>query len=552
MAISINDNYNLSAGKPFDDRYLNISTPWVDKEEVLTAITTYRYVGLTVNIDGDEYWWKDGLTDGDLVLKVLGDIGTITGTTNGLSLFNGDRSIGLGGVLSNDVTICGNYGINLGSVDSGLTSICGVTPIFNVGDFENCSHINLTHDENNSHFDVSLSSSVSNSCANIILGSDGCFEILSKPNGLCCSGIISMVSNSDVPSYKVYSKNNNLEFIDETYISQNKSDSTKLIRDKSNINLNVGTKLDYVGRNFNFFCNNDIIFSILSGGTARYVSSVSIGDDYDLTYKKYVDDEIDDKINVIGGLNGLSRLNDNIELGGDLYKNTIISGNTSGSLGFIQINDNDSSLIKFNNDNLINIKSFRDETLGVAATSYGTGIEINTDSLKLINDYGVGLLSLELSNSSMVVTDSINSRGLVYASDYEDNFTDNSLVTKKYVTGITSNLIGAFTTANNGLSASNQIIGLGGTLTGDTYIDGDSDNNIFDFSNLAGFRVSSVNTTVNGSSSLTITSPSIVLNNGGNNVIDISYACNLITDNDNGEGFVYYGNYSAVGGLNPR
>ena len=55
MAILINDNYSLSANKPIDARYLNISTPWADCAEVIAGIPTYRYTGLTVNIAGEEY-----------------------------------------------------------------------------------------------------------------------------------------------------------------------------------------------------------------------------------------------------------------------------------------------------------------------------------------------------------------------------------------------------------------------------------------------------------------------------------------------------------------
>jgi hypothetical protein len=108
MAILINDNYDLAANKPFDARYLNIDTPWTDIPAVLAGIPTYRYIGLTVNIAGVEYWWKDGVGDGDLVEKIFTGGGTITGATNGLHI-NGvnDKEVVLGGDLITGTTING-------------------------------------------------------------------------------------------------------------------------------------------------------------------------------------------------------------------------------------------------------------------------------------------------------------------------------------------------------------------------------------------------------------------------------------------------------------
>ena len=46
------------------------------------------------------------------------------------------------------------------------------------------------------------------------------------------------------------------------------------------------------------------------------------------------------------------------------------------------------------------------------------------------------------------------------------------LAHKWYVDSVTSGITGAFTSANNGLCSSGQVVSLGGTLTGDTTIDG--------------------------------------------------------------------------------
>lgn len=73
MAINLSDNIKVSAPKPTDGRYLNITSPYNNTSEVNSTIPIgERYIGLTVNILGDEYWYRLGITDSDLVLKQTG------------------------------------------------------------------------------------------------------------------------------------------------------------------------------------------------------------------------------------------------------------------------------------------------------------------------------------------------------------------------------------------------------------------------------------------------------------------------------------------------
>lgn len=69
MSNILNDNFNTQFPKPIDNRY----GPYNTIAEALAAIPLYRrYIGLTIGIDPDnieEYWWKDGLTNADLVAK---------------------------------------------------------------------------------------------------------------------------------------------------------------------------------------------------------------------------------------------------------------------------------------------------------------------------------------------------------------------------------------------------------------------------------------------------------------------------------------------------
>ena len=79
MAIELNDNIKVLAPKPIDSRYFKPNNvPWVSVNEVnLTIPSVERHQGLTVNIAGVEYWYKDDINNGDLVVK-----------SNGISSFN--------------------------------------------------------------------------------------------------------------------------------------------------------------------------------------------------------------------------------------------------------------------------------------------------------------------------------------------------------------------------------------------------------------------------------------------------------------------------------
>ena len=108
MAIPFPDNISVGVGNPLDSRYLsNLNTPYASEAAVISAITeSQRYVGLTVNIDNEEWWWKDSVIDGDLVSKSLGGTSNLSGATNGLSLFSGNTYVGLGGDLTQSTIIC--------------------------------------------------------------------------------------------------------------------------------------------------------------------------------------------------------------------------------------------------------------------------------------------------------------------------------------------------------------------------------------------------------------------------------------------------------------
>ena len=97
MAIELADNIQTGAPKPTDSRYLNNLVPYTGVTEVNSLITGgvggIRYTGLTVNINNVEYWYKDGITDPDLVEKT-------SGTGNSVLAWTGSTSNAVGTYMS--------------------------------------------------------------------------------------------------------------------------------------------------------------------------------------------------------------------------------------------------------------------------------------------------------------------------------------------------------------------------------------------------------------------------------------------------------------------
>ena len=99
MAIQYNENIRIAAPAPLDKRYLSERTllgsplPYSGVSEVNTIIIpTERYTGLTVNINGIEYWYKEGVANLDLIEKKydtnIPQSDYLTGATN-LGFFSG-------------------------------------------------------------------------------------------------------------------------------------------------------------------------------------------------------------------------------------------------------------------------------------------------------------------------------------------------------------------------------------------------------------------------------------------------------------------------------
>jgi len=134
MAIILNDNIQANLGKPIENKYLNptLNIPYSSVTEVNnTIVEGLRFEGLTVNINNEEYWYENGVTDGDLVVKIGGVSTNVTGATNGLSVENGN--VILGGTLSGNTTIgAGGYSLAINDLTNGTLSTTGASGILDL------------------------------------------------------------------------------------------------------------------------------------------------------------------------------------------------------------------------------------------------------------------------------------------------------------------------------------------------------------------------------------------------------------------------------------
>ena len=94
MAIQLSDNIFVGQQKPVEAKYFDGLQPWANTAAANTGILTpVRYRGLTVNINGVEYWYKDGIANGDLVIKTAGGSGTVQSIATSSPLTGGTITV---------------------------------------------------------------------------------------------------------------------------------------------------------------------------------------------------------------------------------------------------------------------------------------------------------------------------------------------------------------------------------------------------------------------------------------------------------------------------
>jgi hypothetical protein len=457
----------------------------------------------------------------------------IGGATNGIQHFSGDTYFGLGGELIQDTTIYGAYVLNLGNVASGLTAISAITPTFRVGSANGNSSINFLHDEDTPHYDVCLYGQNANSNANIVLDvdiNDGCFIVNTAPNNICKSNLSLKTTNDNTAIFNVSSINDSLIYNNEAWISSSCRMTCESIINIFDSALNIKSIMNYDNRSFTFSIDNSTILDILSGGTARYGSNVVLNNDCDLVHKWYVDNAAGS----ISGSNGLTRVDDNITLGGTLTGNTCIDGDSYGlTLSGLTHFCVDSQLGNFNVISMsVPSSTIYQEACNICAV-------LGDGNLDLYDNIGNKQIELAVGGDIRFcnLTAKTTETDVVYINSS----------TGRLVSGATINTV----TANNGLCKIGDNIVLGGDLTGNTTINGLDTHNLT-LDNINNLSLCSNSVTTCATTEMLIRTPNFSLHNGINNVMLITSSCNILTDTTNSKGFAYADDYSISGSTNPR
>ena len=100
MSIPIVSGFHISSPGHIDDRYSDNGLPYSTTSSAIAAIPNYRYIGLTVLVGStsstpypQEYWWQNGISDSQLVLKQ--SVGNIIGSASSgyITVWSGTTSI---------------------------------------------------------------------------------------------------------------------------------------------------------------------------------------------------------------------------------------------------------------------------------------------------------------------------------------------------------------------------------------------------------------------------------------------------------------------------
>ena len=415
MAIILNDNIKINAGKPIDTRYLSTgNTVYVSTSAVNATIPiSLRYTGLTANVGGIEYWYKNGVTDIDLIEKKYNsNIPTtdfVTGATN-LGYFSGKTGIQILPIdLLLDNSFDGNYFSQYNYYYRGV---------------DGKIKIGKSSDGILKRGYVKTSSPVKSWLWNeYVGGSDLVGWILVDGN---IADQLGTFQNSSVPSY--YNGVTKFPYTGTSWTSGIPyNNSSNLVINTVLGSLTTGSTITIGGGVFAEINNNVLdlrtiqtktpdIIAISSDSTFIYLSgNTGIG-------------------KITGATNGITVTGKKVKLGGTLTGNTTIDGSIVNNLHFNNINE----------------------------------FQVNTSGSSTL--FGLDCNGILMSAGSSSASFDKNST-IKYGADYSGIYTIRSLVDRGYVDALT-------TTSNNGITKSGTNYHLGGILTGNTTISGVNTNSL--------------------------------------------------------------------------
>jgi hypothetical protein len=461
MAITLNDNLKINAGKPVDSKYLNSSNqPYPNTAEVISTVAiAERYVGLTVLVNTEEYWFATGVTDVDLVVKTadVASAGGITGATNGLTKVGSE--VALGGDLTGNTTInsTGSFTLTFegqdveyaadysGSftersiVDAGY--VTGITSLIETDVAENAADI------------VFISGAVDQNSADIAFISGN--TIVAAANGLSLQGQTvvlggTLTGDTTIDTANSHglvigtngacvNANNAVAIGDNTYAGTNNS----LVFGRNSCAYGTGSESLAGGYNSAACAAGSI--AVGNNAVAGCYGSQSIAVGNNVTAYQYQSQAFGSNVYVSGQRafgGGLGTVSYNILASGSVSFN--FSENTASALGGAYA---DNSVILGGTDHTINSGAVRSVILG--------GNQIDLSGATYADHVAVPNLAI-----FSTPADDANGDILVWDS-----------VTKK-VGKTTLSAFGGLTGATNGLSVAGQDVKLGGSLTENTTVAG--------------------------------------------------------------------------------
>jgi len=386
MAINLNDNINVLAGKATDARYLNNLTPYTSTTEANTLIgSTLRYQGLTVNVAGVEYWYKDGILDGNLVVKdsAISGVG-ITGATNGLT--KSGSNVKLGGTLSENTTI-------LGVTGGGYTLTLGDSTHRLNGLYSSSCGGYLFNEDNGGGFTVKEAGG-----GGITLCEAGGGGITIKEFG---AGSI-LIDDVNGGSISIDSKTITGELSLSAYNSS---------IDIAPLGMTVTDGTNSKGLVYaNNYCANFTARSLVDAAYVTGKTSTS---------------------GIQTASNGLTKSGTDVKFGGTLASPTTVSGAQALTLGDL---------------NGITLSTANTNDIGLNAKSNG-GVYVKSQSgtVASVSDFtdAVGIAADFNALGGFAIYDcrtGVNQTGIIYADDYSSKYTSRSLVDKGYVDSVATGL----------------------------------------------------------------------------------------------------------------
>jgi len=306
MAITLNDNIKINAGKPSESKYLSTgNTAYTSISAVNAAIPiAERYIGLTVLIDSGattiEYWYKAGVTDGDLIEKMYNTIipigSFVTGATT-LGYFSGFT-----GIQTLPITnlVDSNYSGNYNSLYN-----------YYYRDADGIISISQPHDPFLRRGYVKSTIPVKSWIWNEYTGSSNMVGWIlvdgnvSQQIGTFQNGVTYYTGASEVYTETGWttgtSPNNGSEVAFSTITGS----------------LTTGTTLTIGGRPFAFMEHNDLHFRTIVSETPTIIG---VRDDSTFIYLS-----ANTSNNIITASNGLNKVGQNVRLGGTITGSTIIT-----------------------------------------------------------------------------------------------------------------------------------------------------------------------------------------------------------------------------------